>query len=78
MTDKKQALLDFLTNDEERKLLNLNLLRGDDTEVSEDQLSEQVLSALQQVRDGESVAMSDFPDNPNGTNLVNVVEEERK
>lgn len=57
----KDVLMNLLFSNDERELVNLKLLRGDEN-ISEHELCEQVHSALFQVESGLSMPMEDFPE----------------
>lgn len=63
MTSHNDALTGLLFG-QGRKLLNFKMLRGDNPQVSEQELRDEANSALLQVRLERSVSMKDFPDHP--------------
>jgi len=56
-----RALEKFLFGDENAKLVNFKLLRGDTPDISEDDICAQVESAIEQVASGKVAAVKDFP-----------------
>lgn len=65
-TTHKDALRDLLFADDGCRLVNLKLMRGDNQDVSEQELRDEIHLALMEVKDGSCQTFDKFPERTKG------------